>query len=156
MAEDRSLKLRPFGAEIKIHAPLAGLPDAVTEWDASNTRLIARQASGADRSLMAREDTLDKIEFLGLVAGLLTTFAFLPQAVKTWRTRSAHDFSLPPFVNAGSWYRAVDDLRSDASRAIDLACKRYHNGIGRFQPEREATTGAAKFKLRHYLCSRAL
>ena len=114
------------------------------------------QAGGADRSLMAREDTLDKIEFLGPVAGLLTTFAFLPQAVKTWRTRSADDFSLPPFVNAGSWYRAVDDLRSDASRAIDLAWKRYHNGIGRFHPEREATTGAAKFKLRHYLCSRAL
>jgi hypothetical protein len=41
-----------------------------------------RQAGGADRSLMAREDTLDKIEFLGLVAGLLTTFAFLPQAVR--------------------------------------------------------------------------
>jgi len=53
-------------------------------------------------------------------------------------------------------YRAVDDLRSDVSRAIDLAWKRHHNGIGRFHPELEATTGAAKFKLRHYLCSRAL
>jgi len=48
----------------------------------------------------------------------------------------------------------VDDLRSDVSRAIDLAWKRHHNGIGRFYPELEATTGAAKFKLRHYLCSR--
>ncbi len=57
--------------------------------------------------------------------------------------------------NAGSWYRAADDLRSDASRAIDLAWKRYHNGIGRFHPEREVTTGAAKFKLRHYLCSKS-
>lgn len=27
-------------------------------------------------------------------AGLLTTFAFLPQALKTWRTRSTADFSL--------------------------------------------------------------
>jgi hypothetical protein len=51
----------------------------------------------------SREDTLDKIEFLDLVAGLLTTFAFLPQAVKTWRTRSADDFSLPTLLNAGSW-----------------------------------------------------
>jgi len=33
--------------------------------------------------------------------------------------------------------------------------KRYHNGIDRFHPEREVITGAAKFKLRHYLCSRA-
>ena len=52
--------------------------------------------------------------------------------MKTGRTRSAADFSLPTLLNAGSWYRAVDDLRSDASRAIDLAWKRYHNGIGRF------------------------
>jgi MtN3 and saliva related transmembrane protein len=56
---------------------------------------------------MAREDTLDKIEFLGPVAGLLTTFAFLPQAVKTWRTRSADDFSLPTLlmlvVGIGLW-----------------------------------------------------
>jgi hypothetical protein len=63
---------------------------------------------------------------------------------------------LADLVNSGSWYRAVDDLRSDASHAIDLAWKLYDDGIGRFHPEREATTGAAKFKVRHYLCSRAL
>ena len=32
---------------------------------------------------------------LGLIAGGLTTVAFVPQAAKTWRTRSAGDFSLP-------------------------------------------------------------
>jgi predicted ester cyclase len=37
-----------------------------------------------------------------------------------------------------------------------LAWKRYRNGIGRFHPEREVTTGAARFKLRCTLCSRAL
>jgi predicted ester cyclase len=57
---------------------------------------------------------------------------------------------------AGSTHRTLNDLRSDASRAIDLAWKRDHNGIGRCRPEREVTTGAARFKLRHYLCSRAL
>jgi MtN3 and saliva related transmembrane protein len=41
---------------------------------------------------------LDRIELLGFVAGLLTTFAFLPQAVKTWRTGSARDFSLPTLL----------------------------------------------------------
>ena len=41
---------------------------------------------------------LDGIEFLGFVAGLLTTFAFLPQAVKTWRIDSARDFSLPTLL----------------------------------------------------------
>jgi MtN3 and saliva related transmembrane protein len=38
---------------------------------------------------------MDGSETLGLVAGALTTTAFVPQVVKTWRTRSAGDFSLP-------------------------------------------------------------
>lgn len=33
------------------------------------------------------------IDFIGLLAGTLTTVAFLPQARKTWRTRSTADFS---------------------------------------------------------------
>lgn len=36
--------------------------------------------------------------FIGLAAALLTTIAFLPQAIKTWRTRSARDISLGMFV----------------------------------------------------------
>ena len=35
---------------------------------------------------------------LGYAAGGLTTFAFIPQALKIWRTRSADDVSLPTFV----------------------------------------------------------
>ncbi len=31
---------------------------------------------------------------IGTLAGLLTTIAFVPQVLKTWRTRSARDFSL--------------------------------------------------------------
>ena len=37
---------------------------------------------------------MDGIEYLGLLASSLATLAFLPQVAKTWRTRSAHDFSL--------------------------------------------------------------
>ena len=37
---------------------------------------------------------MDAIEFLDLAASSLATLAFLPQVVKTWRTRSANDFSL--------------------------------------------------------------
>ncbi|MBI1210047.1 MAG: hypothetical protein GC190_01170 [Alphaproteobacteria bacterium] len=33
------------------------------------------------------------IEAIGGTAALLTTFSFLPQVIKTWRTRSASDFS---------------------------------------------------------------
>lgn len=39
--------------------------------------------------------SLDQI--LGFVAGVLTTAAFVPQVVKTWRTRSTHDISLGMF-----------------------------------------------------------
>jgi MtN3 and saliva related transmembrane protein len=37
---------------------------------------------------------MDEIEYVGLVASCLGTFAFLPQVMKTRRTRSANDFSL--------------------------------------------------------------
>ncbi|MBI3574295.1 MAG: SemiSWEET transporter [Gammaproteobacteria bacterium] len=37
-------------------------------------------------------------DLLGLVAGMLTTAAFIPQVVKTWRTRSTHDISLGMFA----------------------------------------------------------
>lgn len=41
---------------------------------------------------------MDRIEWLGLVASLLTTTAYLPQVAKTWKTRSAEDFSLSTLI----------------------------------------------------------
>ncbi len=41
---------------------------------------------------------MDKIQILGLIAGALTTIAFVPQVVKTYRTRSAKDLSLFMFL----------------------------------------------------------
>ncbi len=35
---------------------------------------------------------------LGLVAGMLTTFSFLMQVVKTWRSKSAPDISLGMYI----------------------------------------------------------
>jgi MtN3 and saliva related transmembrane protein len=37
------------------------------------------------------------IEIIGLIAGCLTTVSFLPQVIKTWRSRSAKDLSLVMF-----------------------------------------------------------
>ena len=37
-------------------------------------------------------------ELIGMIAGMLTTIAFLPQAVKIWRSKSAKDVSLAMFV----------------------------------------------------------
>ncbi len=36
---------------------------------------------------------MDLVTILGLAAGALTTMAFLPQMVQTWRTKSAKDVS---------------------------------------------------------------
>jgi MtN3 and saliva related transmembrane protein len=36
-------------------------------------------------------------DVLGTAAGALTTLAFIPQVVKTWKTKSTHDISLIMF-----------------------------------------------------------
>ena len=41
---------------------------------------------------------MDLITIIGLVAGCLTTISFLPQAIKTWRSKSAKDISLAMFL----------------------------------------------------------
>lgn len=41
---------------------------------------------------------MPETELLGLIAGTLTTLAFLPQVIKIWKSRSAHDISLGMFL----------------------------------------------------------
>lgn len=41
---------------------------------------------------------MDAANVLGLLAGSLTTASFLPQVIKTWRSRSAGDISLVMFA----------------------------------------------------------
>jgi len=40
---------------------------------------------------------MNSTQILGLVAGGCTTIAFLPQVLKTWKTRTAKDLSLGMF-----------------------------------------------------------
>lgn len=40
---------------------------------------------------------MSTIQMLGLAAGACTTIAFLPQVIKTWKSRSAKDLSLGMF-----------------------------------------------------------
>lgn len=37
---------------------------------------------------------MDQVTLIGLLAGTLTTIAFIPQLQQTWRSRSAQDVSL--------------------------------------------------------------
>ncbi|MEK6551315.1 MAG: SemiSWEET transporter [Pseudomonadota bacterium] len=41
---------------------------------------------------------MDATTLLGIAAGSATTLAFIPQVIKTWRTRSTHDISLGMFL----------------------------------------------------------
>lgn len=41
-----------------------------------------------------RGTRIDQVTLIGLLAGSLTTIAFVPQLQQTWRTRSAQDVSL--------------------------------------------------------------
>jgi len=41
---------------------------------------------------------MNMIELVGALAGTLTTIAFIPQVVKTWRSGSAQDISLFMFL----------------------------------------------------------
>jgi MtN3 and saliva related transmembrane protein len=43
---------------------------------------------------------LSGVDVLGYVAGLITAFTFLPQVLKTWKTKSAKDVSLAMFLIA--------------------------------------------------------
>lgn len=41
---------------------------------------------------------MNSINWIGTLAGFLTTIAFIPQVAKTWKTRSAGDISLLMFL----------------------------------------------------------
>ncbi|MBI5235529.1 MAG: SemiSWEET transporter [Deltaproteobacteria bacterium] len=41
---------------------------------------------------------MDSITILGVAAGILTTVSFLPQVIRTWRTRHTKDISLYMFA----------------------------------------------------------
>lgn len=40
---------------------------------------------------------MNAIQIIGLTAGFCTTIAFLPQVIKTWKSKSAKDLSLSMF-----------------------------------------------------------
>lgn len=41
---------------------------------------------------------MDTVNWIGTLAGMLTTIAFIPQVSKTWKTKSAGDISLLMFL----------------------------------------------------------
>ena len=41
---------------------------------------------------------IDAIEILGLIAAVLTTSGFLPQIIKTWKSKDVSSLSLPMYL----------------------------------------------------------
>lgn len=41
---------------------------------------------------------IDNFEIIGLIAGVLTTSAFVPQVYKTWKSKSAESLSLTMYL----------------------------------------------------------
>lgn len=50
------------------------------------------------KTFAGRRVRMDVITIIGLVAGTLTTIAFLPQLTKTWKSKAAKDISLGMFL----------------------------------------------------------
>ena len=72
-------------------------------------------------------DGFDWQTMLGLAAGFCTTVSFIPQVIRTWRTRSAEDLSLGMFAifvfGVGLWllYGLVrQDLAMTAANVVTL------------------------------------
>ena len=66
-------------------------------------------------------------DIIGYIAAALTTFAFLPQVIRTWKSRSAKDLSYGAFILLGSgvvcWLAygiLIEDLPLIISNAIVL------------------------------------
>ncbi|MEL7476870.1 MAG: SemiSWEET transporter [Cyanobacteria bacterium J06555_12] len=59
------------------------------------------RAAIANPTLLVME-TLQSPDTLGLLAGALTTIAFLPQLIKTWQSQSAEDVSIGMFLLFGA------------------------------------------------------
>jgi len=89
------------------------------------------------------------VQGIGVAAGLLTTFAFAPQALHTWRTRSTQDISLGMFlmmcsgvilwlaygILLGQWPIILSNVGTLALASVILAVKlgegaRGGNGAG--------------------------
>ncbi len=88
-------------------------------------RTLAAMALGWKRQMSFSET-------MGLVAGGLTTVSFVPQVIKTWRTRRAGDFSLPMlrmFVEGVALWLAYGLLDADwpvvYANAVTLALAAY-------------------------------
>ena len=76
------------------------------------------------------------VDSIGALAGILTTIAFIPQVVKTWRSGSAEDISLFMFVLFSTgvllWLIygiAVDSMPIVAANAVTLVLALFILGL---------------------------
>ena len=71
---------------------------------------------------------MDQVTLIGLLAGTLTTIAFIPQLQQTWRTRSANDVSLGMLLTFIIGVFSLVDLWPHARRTPDHSGESYYLG----------------------------
>ncbi len=70
------------------------------------------------------------MSIIGTVAAILTTSAFVPQAIKTIRTRNTEGLSLPTFTMLFPRHGFVDNLRYRHRRQTDYLRQHHHRLFG--------------------------
>jgi MtN3 and saliva related transmembrane protein len=80
-------------------AALSGGGSAIDVGRIKYNKLYMQSLGSNDAAIFAGNsiEAMNGIQVLGLLAGSLTTAAFLPQVIKTWKSRSAKDLSLGMF-----------------------------------------------------------
>lgn len=97
------VEIQPVGVRISknLHEACADVNEkisAIEKDDKNHNKLyIHHRPTDVDSIFGQSLECMDGIQILGLLAGSFTTAAFLPQVVKTWRSRSAKDLSLGMF-----------------------------------------------------------
>jgi MtN3 and saliva related transmembrane protein len=92
-----------------LHSPRGRLANFALSKEVARTLCCSATSQGLTGGIRARPQTLpetdamslafaDATSLIGFLAGCLTTIAFLPQAIKAWRTRSTSDLSLTMFL----------------------------------------------------------
>src|SRR4051794_17201312 len=72
-------------------------PGGLTNWS-GRSRTTSKYRARALRSSYSPMTEHSTADIVGAAAGVLTTIAFVPQVIRTWRTRRATDFSLAMLV----------------------------------------------------------
>ena len=66
---------------------------------------------------------IDQNELIGFIAAVCTTFAFLPQVIKVWKTKQTKDLSLRMYTDHVYWHMPLVCLWVENQQFVDYSCQ---------------------------------